>query len=100
MPAEEIIRYVLSFLGGGVISAGGNWAYTSWSARRAREWQSRYLGADYAPLGERAAPGPSRSLVITALPDCYGESDVPQALQFTASSVAQAGAGSSQIMGR
>ena len=51
MPAEEIIRYVLSFLGGGVISAGGNWAYTSWSARRAREWQSRYLGADYALTG-------------------------------------------------
>jgi hypothetical protein len=37
MPPEEIIRYVLSFLGGGVISAAGNWVYTSWSARRARE---------------------------------------------------------------
>jgi hypothetical protein len=37
MPAEEIIRYGLSFLGGGIISAVGNWFYSSWSTRRARE---------------------------------------------------------------
>jgi hypothetical protein len=37
MPAEEIVRYGLSFLGGGIISAVGNWFYSSWSTRRARE---------------------------------------------------------------
>jgi hypothetical protein len=52
MPAEEIIRYALSFLGGGIISAVGNWVYLSWSARRAREVdllreQNRLL---YGPL--------------------------------------------------
>jgi hypothetical protein len=37
MPLEEIIRYLLSFLGGGFIAAVGNWIHSSWSARRARE---------------------------------------------------------------
>src|ERR1039457_50696 len=52
MPAEEIIRYALSFLGGGIISAVGNWVYSSRSAHRAREVdllreQNRLL---YGPL--------------------------------------------------
>jgi hypothetical protein len=34
---EEIIRYLLSFLGGGFVAAAGNWVHSSWSARRARE---------------------------------------------------------------
>ncbi|MGO9010288.1 MAG: hypothetical protein ACLQPN_09305 [Bryobacteraceae bacterium] len=37
MPLDEIIRYVSSFLGGGCVAAVGNWVYSNWSARRARE---------------------------------------------------------------
>jgi hypothetical protein len=37
MPAEEIFRFVASFLGGGFVAAAGNWVYSTWSARRARE---------------------------------------------------------------
>jgi hypothetical protein len=37
MTADGIIRYVLSFLGGGVISALGNWYYSARSARVARD---------------------------------------------------------------
>jgi hypothetical protein len=37
MRIEEIIRYLSSFIGGGFVVAMGNWVYSSWSARRARE---------------------------------------------------------------
>jgi hypothetical protein len=37
MTFEEIMRYVSSLIGGGLIAAVGNWIYSSRSARRARE---------------------------------------------------------------
>jgi hypothetical protein len=37
MTSDEIIRYAMSFLGGGVVVAVGNWVHASISARRQRE---------------------------------------------------------------
>jgi len=50
--SEEIIRYVLSFLGGGFVAAAGNWVHSSWSARRAREVEGlrEQLRLLYGPL--------------------------------------------------
>jgi hypothetical protein len=52
MPFEEIIRYLLSFLGGGLVAAVGNWLHSSWSARRAREVEMlrEQLRLVYGPL--------------------------------------------------
>src|SRR6267142_3611809 len=52
MSPDEIIRYVLSFLGGGVVAAIGNWIYASKSARRQSEMQYllSQLQSLYGPL--------------------------------------------------
>ena len=49
---QEIIRYLLSFLGGGLVAAVGNWLHSSWSARRAREVEMlrEQLRLVYGPL--------------------------------------------------
>jgi hypothetical protein len=39
MTPDEIIRYILSFLGGGVVAAIGNWIYSTRAARRQNEIQ-------------------------------------------------------------
>lgn|SRR3989338_972733 len=52
MNSEEIIRYVMSFLGGGFAVAAGNWVHSSLSSTRQREGE--YLMAQlqtlYGPL--------------------------------------------------
>jgi hypothetical protein len=52
MTTEEVIRYVLSFLGGGVVSGGMSWARETWSARRREEIDhlQRQLQLLYGPL--------------------------------------------------
>ena len=37
MTTEEIIRYILSFLGGGFVVAVGNWVTAAWSSRKQQE---------------------------------------------------------------
>jgi hypothetical protein len=52
MSIEEIIRYMPSFIGGGVVAVVGNWVHSSWSARRAREVEGlrEQLRLLYGPL--------------------------------------------------
>ena len=52
MSPEEIIRFVSSFLGGGLVVAVGNWIHASRSARRDREiaWLQDQLRQLYGPL--------------------------------------------------
>jgi hypothetical protein len=52
MAPEEIVRYVLSFFGGGSVATVGGWLHSSWSARRAREVESLrdQLRLLYGPL--------------------------------------------------
>jgi len=52
MSADEIIRYVLSFLGGGLVAAIGNWLHATVAARREREasYLEQQLRSLYGPL--------------------------------------------------
>jgi hypothetical protein len=49
---NELIRYILSFLGGGGVAALGNWIHASWTARRQREaaWLQEQIRSLYGPL--------------------------------------------------
>jgi hypothetical protein len=52
MSPEELIRYILSFLGGGVVAAVGNWIHANRSARRQREvaWLQEQIRSLYGPI--------------------------------------------------
>lgn len=52
MTGEEIVRYVMSFLGGGFAVAAGNWAYSALSSARQREGEhlTAQLQTLYGPL--------------------------------------------------
>src|SRR5258708_5105012 len=52
MSSEEITRFLASLFGGGSVAVVGNWIYSNWSARRAREVEAlrEQLHLLYGPL--------------------------------------------------
>lgn len=75
MESEELLRYLLSFLGGGVTVALINWARTDRATRR--ELESEYLRSQlsrlYGPLYYFASQNEELGTLVTRLRSAYDE---------------------------